>query len=148
MGITTTTSRSNLDALLTTRMGTSWRDGFAAVVNGEDVGRKKPDPEVYAIALEQIGVAPSAAVAIEDSPDGVLAAARAGIAVVVTRSCYFATDPMSGAMAVGPGLHTRERWTPAPDASPGSRIGLEDIATWHARHETTEPGRQTVPAQT
>ena len=38
--ITSTTSRSNAEALLASQLGPHWRDRFAAVVCGEDVGRK------------------------------------------------------------------------------------------------------------
>jgi beta-phosphoglucomutase-like phosphatase (HAD superfamily) len=44
--ITTTTSRSNVDALFAPASGVAG-PRFAAVVCGEDVQRKKPDPEVF-----------------------------------------------------------------------------------------------------
>jgi len=53
-------------------------------------------------------------VAIEDSPDGAAAARVAGVPVVVTRSFYFGDAPLENALAVGPGLHTRRGWNPAP----------------------------------
>lgn len=141
MGITTTTGRANLDALLRAQLGAGWRRRFAAVVTGEDVSRKKPDPEVYTRALRALGLEPAAAVAIEDSPDGVRAAREAGVAVVVTRSRYFADAPVTGALAVGPGLHTRSGWRPGPPDGPrgDDRIRLDDIAAWHeqAAHATT-----------
>lgn len=43
----------------------------------------KPDPAVYQIACERLAVAPERAIAIEDSPVGAEAAARAGLYVVV-----------------------------------------------------------------
>ncbi|HJW10187.1 MAG TPA: HAD-IA family hydrolase, partial [Albitalea sp.] len=86
MGIATTTSASNLDALLRQHLGPRWAEGFAVRVCGEDVQRKKPDPQVYERALELLGVDPLEVVAIEDSPGGVAAARAASIPVVVTRS--------------------------------------------------------------
>lgn len=52
------------------------------VVSGMDLGRPKPQPDVYAEACRALGVAPEDAVAFEDSPMGVHAAATAGLFVV------------------------------------------------------------------
>jgi HAD superfamily hydrolase (TIGR01509 family) len=56
-----------------------WEHVIAA--NG-DVERAKPAPVLYAEALEQLGVRPEEAVAIEDSPHGVSAAKAAGIPAI------------------------------------------------------------------
>jgi HAD superfamily hydrolase (TIGR01509 family) len=137
LAIVTTTSRSNVDALLRVHFGADWRDRFAVVVCGEDVARKKPDPEAYARALDALSVGPLAAVAFEDSPGGVAAARSADVPVVVTRSAYFPNDTVEGAIAVGPGLHTRRDWIPGlPDAEArDGPVRLADIAYWHTRME-------------
>ena len=44
-----------------------------------DVSRAKPSPALYLSALERLGIAPSEAIAIEDSPNGIRAAKRARI---------------------------------------------------------------------
>jgi HAD superfamily hydrolase (TIGR01509 family) len=138
MGIATTTSRSNVGALLRYHFGERWADGFAVLVCGEDVQRKKPDPEVYMHALQVLGIGPLEAVAIEDSPGGVAAACAAGIPVVVTRSAYFGSATIEGAVAIGPGLHSRQGWRPALDVPAGDArgIGLDDIAGWRAQRDT------------
>ena len=46
---------------------------------GDDVAHTKPDPAVYRAALEALGVPAPQAIALEDSPNGVLAAVRAGL---------------------------------------------------------------------
>lgn len=56
---------------------------FPVVVTADDVRHPKPDPEPYRLALERLGVAPEAAVAVEDSPIGALSALRAGLFCVV-----------------------------------------------------------------
>jgi HAD superfamily hydrolase (TIGR01509 family) len=45
----------------------------------DDVSNVKPDPELYLSVLNGLGVAADDAIAFEDSPNGVTAAARAGI---------------------------------------------------------------------
>ena len=59
---------------------------FAAAVSAEDVGRFKPEPDVYLEAAERAGMDPSSAVAIEDSPSGITSAKRAGMRVFALRT--------------------------------------------------------------
>jgi HAD superfamily hydrolase (TIGR01509 family) len=137
MGICTTTSRSNVEALLRTQLGAGWHDRFAVLVCGEDVAAKKPDPEVYEQALQRLGIGPLQALAIEDSPGGVAAARAADVPVVVTRSVYFHDVTIDAAIAIGPGLGQRAGWRPeaALDVAE-DRITLEQLAQWHAGMET------------
>ncbi len=137
MAITTTTSRSNVGALLCIVLGPDWRTWFDAVVCGEDVQRKKPDPEVYQRALQLLGIGPLEAVALEDSPGGVAAARAADIPVVVARSVYFADATIEGAIAIGPGFDTRGGWRPAlrTDAARNT-VTLDDIEAWCAQMDT------------
>ncbi|MFC7815910.1 MULTISPECIES: HAD family hydrolase [unclassified Streptomyces] len=55
---------------------------FTAVVTGDDVAVRKPNPSVYLEALRRLGVAASASVAFEDSLSGITAARAAGVTVV------------------------------------------------------------------
>lgn len=135
MGIATTTSRSNLEALLRRHVGARWAADFGAIVCGEDTARKKPDPEAYVRALELLGVAPLEAVAIEDSPGGVAAAVAADVPVIVARSAYFLAVPVHGAIAIGPGLHQRAGWRPVPESGTHGAVDLDDVIDWHRRME-------------
>lgn len=136
LGIVTTTSRSNVDALLRVHFGADWGRCFAVAICGEDVARKKPDPEVYARALAALRISPLQAVAVEDSPGGVAAARAAGVPVIVTRSAYFPRDTVEDAIAIGPGFHTRRGWLPAlPDEARDAPVTLEDVTYWAERME-------------
>ncbi len=55
---------------------------FHHCVSGADVSRGKPDPEVFLLAAERLGVPPQRAVVVEDAPAGIEAARRAGMACV------------------------------------------------------------------
>ena len=55
---------------------------FDCVRCRDDVTSAKPAPDLYIAVLECLGVSPSEAVAIEDSPNGVIAAKQAGIRCV------------------------------------------------------------------
>ena len=53
-------------------------DLFDEIVSAKQVKQGKPAPDVYLYACEQIGMAPSECIAVEDSPNGVESAFRAG----------------------------------------------------------------------
>jgi len=55
---------------------------FAARVTGADVTRGKPDPQVFQLAAEKLGVAPQQCVVVEDAPAGVAAAKAAEMACI------------------------------------------------------------------
>ncbi|MGB0865747.1 MAG: HAD-IA family hydrolase [Granulosicoccaceae bacterium] len=97
LGIATTTSRSNLAALMNSHFGTRWRDDFCAVVCGEMVQRKKPHPEAYVMALQQMQLTAQDTLAFEDSQPGVDSAKEAGLTVIATPSLYFKSSDFSRA---------------------------------------------------
>ena len=53
-------------------------DRFDAICTRDDVSAVKPDPALYLLALERLGVTAAEAIAFEDSPNGILAAKGAG----------------------------------------------------------------------
>lgn len=65
------------------------RECFAALVSSDDVAHGKPEPDVYLEACSRLGSSPDRAVAIEDSTNGILSAARAGLAVVAVPNGLF-----------------------------------------------------------
>jgi len=54
-----------------------------ALVGGDEVERGKPDPAIYRLAAERLGVAPADCIAFEDSENGARAAQAAGVRVVI-----------------------------------------------------------------
>jgi HAD superfamily hydrolase (TIGR01509 family) len=129
MAIVTTTSTANVAALLAARLGRDWRARFSAVMCAEQAPRKKPDPQVYVLALQALRVRAEETLAIEDSPAGVAAARAAQVDVVVARSFYFANAQLPGALAVGASLGSGADWQPQPLAR-DQRIGLNQLAAW------------------
>ncbi|NND08135.1 MAG: beta-phosphoglucomutase [Saprospiraceae bacterium] len=55
---------------------------FDAIVDGNDVHRGKPDPEVFLLASEKLGVPPHQCLVIEDAAKGIQAARNAGMLAV------------------------------------------------------------------
>jgi HAD superfamily hydrolase (TIGR01509 family) len=54
----------------------SW---FAAILTGEQVTRKKPDPQIYQMTAKYLRLLPERCVVVEDAPAGVAAAKAAGM---------------------------------------------------------------------
>ncbi len=54
-------------------------DRFDLVINSARVGVRKPDPAIYHLTLERLGVAPQQAIFVDDMPVNVAAAAALGI---------------------------------------------------------------------
>jgi len=69
----------NIDMVLD-RLGVGSR--FRAVVTGMDVTRGKPDPQVFLVGSQRLGVPPQRCAVVEDAPLGVDAANAAGMASV------------------------------------------------------------------
>lgn len=66
------------DALATAGM----TDEFEVIVTADDVEHPKPAPDLYLLACERLGVAPSETLALEDSASGVAAAKAAGLTCI------------------------------------------------------------------
>ncbi len=67
--------------------GTGLRlEWFDAVITGDDVTRKKPDPQIYQITARKLGLPPARCVVIEDAPAGVASAKAAGMTCVAVTS--------------------------------------------------------------
>jgi HAD superfamily hydrolase (TIGR01509 family) len=79
LGVASSSSRAWVEGHLS-RLGL--RERFDVVCCAEDVARVKPDPALYLAVLEATGVPANQAVALEDSPNGVLAAKRAGLTCI------------------------------------------------------------------
>jgi len=72
---------------------------FAVTVSSEEVSHGKPAPDVYLAAIEALGVAAGAAVAVEDSTNGLRAAAAAGMRVIAVPNRQFPPSPDALALA-------------------------------------------------
>lgn len=99
LAIATTTSRENVDALLAATLGPEAVGWFEAIGAGEDVPAKKPAPDIYRWVLARLRLPAQSCLAIEDSVNG-LRAAAAGVAVVIAPGFYTANEDFTGAVAV------------------------------------------------
>jgi HAD superfamily hydrolase (TIGR01509 family) len=93
LGLASSANRSVIDAVLA-QAGLAGE--FSATVSGEEVARGKPAPDVYLAAAQKLGVDPARAAAVEDSSNGLRAAAAAGMTVVAIPNREF--PPSSDAL--------------------------------------------------
>lgn len=84
------------------RLGIAGR--FAALATRHDVARTKPDPALYTLAVDLLGVAPGEALAIEDSLNGITSAKAAGLRVLAVPGPLTAHLDYSPADLLLPGL--------------------------------------------
>ena len=56
---------------------------FDAIVCGDMVAHSKPDPDIYLMAAEKLGIDPKDCMAVEDSPNGIRSAHAAGMQVIM-----------------------------------------------------------------
>jgi len=59
------------------------------------VQKKKPDPEIYNLALSKLGLKPDEVIIVEDSKNGVIAGKAASAHVVVTTNSYTEKEDVS-----------------------------------------------------
>lgn len=100
LAIATTTSPANVDALLQSTLGEDGLRYFEVICAGDSVPNKKPAPDVYLSALGALQLPAKQCIAIEDSPNGLLAAHAAGIRTVVTPGIYTRGENFSEAAQV------------------------------------------------
>jgi HAD superfamily hydrolase (TIGR01509 family) len=79
LGLASNSPRSLVDTALATA---HISDAFDAIVTSDDVERSKPAPDLYLLACERLGVAPTDALALEDSASGIAAAKAAGLTCI------------------------------------------------------------------
>ncbi|WP_323785720.1 HAD-IA family hydrolase [Thalassovita sp.] len=110
LAVATTTSPQNVDRLCQSCWGRPADQVFDVIAAGDQVPRKKPAPDVYQLALTRLGLPASAAIAFEDTANGVHSACAAGIRVAVTPSMYSGAEDFSGADWILPTL-LQSNWT-------------------------------------
>jgi len=95
LGLASSANRPVLDAFLAlSGLGNS----FAATVSGDEVARGKPAPDAYLRAAAKLAVDPLQTAAVEDSSNGLRAAAAAGMIVIAIPNREF--PPASDALAL------------------------------------------------
>ncbi|WP_029289878.1 HAD-IA family hydrolase [Cellulomonas sp. HZM] len=100
LAVASTSAEASVRAVLEHAVGVERARDFA-VFAGDVVPAKKPAPDIYDLALRELGVGPAETVVVEDSSNGLRAAlAAGGLTTVVTVSSYTADEDFTGAALV------------------------------------------------
>ena len=95
VGLASSANREVIDAVLA---ASGLSGTFVATVSGEEVARGKPAPDIYLEAARRLGADPRRSAAVEDSTNGLRAAAAAGMLVVALPNREF--PPARDALAL------------------------------------------------
>ena len=96
LAVASSSNRPLIDAVLDTA---GIAGCFAATVSSEEVARGKPSPDVYLEAARRLDVDPGLCVAVEDSANGIRAAAAAGMRVIAYPNRHYPPDAAALALA-------------------------------------------------
>lgn len=100
LAIATTSRLENVTALLTATLGEESIAWFDVIAAGDVVAEKKPAPDIYLYALQQLGLKAPECLAFEDSENGLLSATRAGLKTIVTINDYSCNQDFGAAAIV------------------------------------------------
>ncbi len=100
MAIATTTTPENVTWLLKSTLGAESIDWFEVIAAGDIVEKKKPAPDIFIYALEQLGLEADVCIAFEDSRNGILSSTGANLKTIVTTNDYTLEDDFSQAVLV------------------------------------------------
>jgi HAD superfamily hydrolase (TIGR01509 family) len=131
LAVASTSAPDSVDAVLTHAVGEALAARFR-IFTGDIVPAKKPAPDIYFLALRELGIAQRDALAVEDSRNGLLAAHRASLRCIVTISAFTYDEPMDEALLVlsslgDPGDEAATTIANRTDVTMGSYLTLDDL---------------------
>ncbi|KAL7543369.1 hypothetical protein ACHAXR_012716 [Thalassiosira sp. AJA248-18] len=99
LAVCSTSNEKAVSNLVSTLMGPERASKFQ-IFAGDMVKKKKPAPDVYLMAVDEMNLDKNRCVIIEDSHIGVGSAVAAGISCLVTKSSYTANEDFTGAKMI------------------------------------------------
>lgn len=99
VAVASTSAEVSVRAVLTHAVGAELAEAFH-VFAGDVVPRKKPAPDIYLLALHDMGLHAADVIVVEDSANGLRASHAAGLRTIVTVSSYTAAEDFTGASLV------------------------------------------------
>ncbi len=130
LAVASTSAEPAVRAVLEHAVGPERASDFR-VYAGDIVPAKKPAPDIYLHALQDLGIGAADALVVEDSANGLKAARAAGLRTLVTVSSYTADEDFSGASLVvtslgDPGEPAETRAAPA-GVVPTGFVTIDDV---------------------
>lgn len=132
LAVASTSHELSVRAVLDHAVGSDLASEFT-VFAGDVVPKKKPAPDIYALALSEMGLSCDEVVVVEDSRNGLLAALAAGLRTVVTVSSFTVDEDFAGASLVVTSLGDEPEHSAATISNPlgidiGSQVTLANMS--------------------
>ena len=100
LAIATTTTPENVTALLEHTLGIDSISWFEVIAAGDIVPAKKPAPDIYEYAMEEMNLSPAECIAFEDSENGIKSSIGARLNTIITINDYTKDHDFTGASIV------------------------------------------------
>jgi HAD superfamily hydrolase (TIGR01509 family) len=131
VAVASTSAEDSVRAVLTNAVGQP-AAARIPVFAGDIVPAKKPDPAIYRLTVDRLGLDRADTLVIEDSRNGLLAATAAGLRCLVTVNGYTRDEDFTEAVLVvselgDPGRPPVEVLANRSKARPGTFLTLEDL---------------------
>ena len=117
LAVCSTSNEKAVNLIVEKLLGQDRRKHFSAILAGDVVSQKKPDPEIYNLAVKKLMVSPDRCLVVEDSRNGYLAARSAAMHCLITTNGYTRDEDFTGADLIVPELGD----------PPGDFISLNEI---------------------
>jgi HAD superfamily hydrolase (TIGR01509 family) len=132
LAVCSTSAEASVRAILEVAAGPERAARFDVVLAGDVVAHKKPAPDIYRLALEQLGIPATEALVLEDSRNGLLAADGARLRCVMTVNGYTESEAMGESVLVvsslgDPGGEVTRVLANRSAARPGPWVTLTDL---------------------
>ncbi|MET0418602.1 MAG: HAD-IA family hydrolase [Actinoplanes sp.] len=131
VAVASTSAEESVRAVLANAVGGPAAERIP-VFAGDMVPAKKPDPAIYQLTVDRLGLTPAETLVVEDSRNGLLAAAGAGLRCLVTVNGYTRDEDFGEAALVvselgDPGRPPIEVLANRSRARPGTFLTLDDL---------------------
>lgn len=117
LAVCSTSNERAVNAVVEQLLGAQRKAQFRVILAGDVVSRKKPDPEIYELAKQRLGLQGQDCVVVEDSRNGLLATKAAGMLCLVTTNAYTEDEEFTEA----------DRIVPELGDPPGPVVTLDDL---------------------
>ena len=97
LAVCSTSNEKSVQLIVNLLLGKERAGNFQAILAGDMVSRKKPDPEIYNLCIEKLNINPKKSVVVEDSRNGLVAAKAANFNCLITTNDYTANEDFTEA---------------------------------------------------
>ncbi len=92
LAVCSTSNEKSVRLIVELLLGKQRGSYFQAILAGDIVTRKKPDPEIYNLCIEKLNINPKNCMVIEDSRNGLMAAKASNFNCLITTNGYTADE--------------------------------------------------------